>query len=71
MIQKDMAMHNDHHEQAIRDLMALQQQLFIQRIERNKYYRRSLDNKNDMEPERNEDWNNNVILQRYDVISES
>ena len=71
MIQNDMAMHNDHHEQAIRDLMALQQQLFIQRIERNKYYRRSPDNKNDMEPERNEDWNNNVILQRYDVMSES
>ena len=36
MIQKDKIWHNDHHQQAIRDLMILQQQLFNQRIERKK-----------------------------------
>ena len=41
MIEKDMIWHNDHHQQAIRDLTILQQQLFNQRIERKKYYRKN------------------------------
>ena len=49
MIQKDMIWHNDHHQQAIRDLMILQQQLFNQRIEIKKYYKKTPNNKNDME----------------------
>ena len=40
MIAKDMIWHNDHHQQANRDLMFLQQQLFNQRTERNKYYKK-------------------------------
>ena len=40
MIEKYMIWHNDHHQQAIRGLMILQQQIFNQRIERNKYYRK-------------------------------
>ena len=47
MIEKDIIWHNDHHQQAIRDLMLLQQQLVNQRIERNKYYKRKSNNKNE------------------------
>ena len=47
MIEKDIIWHNDHHQQAIRDLMLLQQQLFNQRIARNKYNKRKSNNKND------------------------
>ena len=36
MIEKDMIWHNDHHQQAIRNLTILQQQLFNERIERKK-----------------------------------
>ena len=32
IIQKDMIWHSDHHQQAIRELMVLQQQLFYQRL---------------------------------------
>ena len=56
MIEKDMIRHNDHHQQAIRDLMILQQQLFNQRTERNKYYKKNPNNKNDMEQEKHDDW---------------
>ena len=35
MIHKDMIWHNDHHQQAIRDLMIVQQQLVNQRIKIN------------------------------------
>ena len=45
MIQKDMIWHNEHHQQAIWELVFLQQQLFNQRIERNKYYGKSPNNK--------------------------
>ena len=51
MIQKDMIWHNDHHQQAIRDFIILQQQLFNQRIERKKYYKKNPNNKKDMEEE--------------------
>ena len=71
MIQKDMIWQNDHHQQAIRDFMILQQQLFNQRIERNKYYRKNPKIKNDMQQEKNEDWKNMVNLERYHVMSES
>ena len=49
MIQKDMIWHNDHHQQAIRDLMILQLQLFNQRIERKKYYKKNPNNMNDVD----------------------
>ena len=68
MIQKDMIWHYDH-QQAIRDLMILQQQLFNQMIERNKYYRKTPNNKNNMEQEK--DWKNMVNLERYHVMSGS
>ena len=71
MIEKDMIWHNDHHQQAIRDLMILQQQLFNQRIERNIYYKKNPNNKNKMEQEKNEDWKNMENLERYyHVMSE-
>ena len=71
MIQIDMIWHSDHRQQANRELMVLQQQLFNQKIERNKYYGKSSNNENDMEQERNEDWNDMVHLERYHVMSES
>ena len=71
MIQKDMISHNKHHQQAIRELVFLQQQLFNQRSERNKYYGKSPNNKSDMEQESNEEWNNMVNLERYHVMTES
>ena len=37
MIQKHMIWHDENHQQAIRELLFLQQQLFNQRIERKKY----------------------------------
>ena len=49
--------------------MVLQQHLFNQRIERNKYYGKSSNNKNNKEQERNEEWNNTVNLERYHVMS--
>ena len=52
MIEKDMIWHNDHHQQAIRDLMSLQQQLFNQRIERNKHYKKNPNKENDMQQEK-------------------
>ena len=52
MIAKDMIWHNDHHQQVIRDLMILQQQLFNQWIERNKYLMKNPKKKNDMEQEK-------------------
>ena len=65
MIEKDMIWHNDHHQQAIRDLTILQQQLFNHRIdERNKYYRKNPHNKNDVEQEKHDDWNNMVNIER-------
>ena len=70
MIEKDMIWHNDHHQQAIRDLTILQQQLFNHRIERNKYYRKNPHNKNDVEQEKHDDWNNMVNIERYHVMSE-
>ena len=51
MIEIDMIWHNDHHQQAIRDLMILQPQLFNQRIERKKYYKKNPNNKNNVEQE--------------------
>ena len=69
-IEKDMIWHNDHHQQAIRDLMILQQQLFNQRIEINKYYKKNPNNKNKMEQDKNEDWKNMENLERYHVMSE-
>ena len=45
MIQKDVIWYNEHHQQAFRELVFLQQQLFNQRIERNKYYGKSPNNK--------------------------
>ena len=71
MIKKDMIWHNDLHQQAIRDLMILQQQLFNQRIERNMYYKKNPNNQNDMEQEKIEDWDNMVNLERYHVMRES
>ena len=53
MTKKDMIWHNDHRQQAIRDLMILQGQLFNQRIEIKKYYKENPNNKNDMEQEKN------------------
>ena len=41
MIQKDMMWQNDHHQQAIRDLVILHQQLFNQRIKRYKFYKKT------------------------------
>ena len=52
MIEKDMIWHNDHHQQAISDLMILLQQLFNQRIERNEYYKNNRNKKNDMQQEK-------------------
>ena len=52
MIEKDMTWNNDHHQQAIRDLIILQQQLFNQRTERKKYYKKNPYNKIDMEQEK-------------------
>ena len=49
MIEKDMIWNNDHHQQAIRDLIVLQQQLFNQRTERTKHYKKNPNNKNNME----------------------
>ena len=69
MIEKDMTWNNDHHQLAIRDLIILQQQLFNQRIERKKYYKKN-PNKNDMEQEKQEDWRNIINLERYHVMSE-
>ena len=73
MIQKDMIWHNEHHQQAIWELVFLQEQLFNQRIERNMYYWKSPNNKSDMGQERNtnEEWNNMVSLERYHVMTES
>ena len=73
MIQEDMTWHKEHHQQAIRELVFLQQQLFNQRIERNKYYGKSPNNKSDTGQERNtnEEWNNMVNLETYHVIRES
>ena len=64
MIQKDMIWHNEPHQQAIRELVLLQHQLFNQRIERYMYYGKSPSNKSDMGQERNtnEEWNNMVNL---------
>ena len=70
MIEKDMIWHNDHHQQATRGLIILQQQLFNQRIERNKYYKKSPNNKSNMEQEKHDDWKNMVNLERYHVMSE-
>ena len=70
MIEKDMIWYNDHHQQAIRDLIALQQQLFNQRIERKKYNKKNPNNKNDREQEKHDDWKNMVNLERYHVMSE-
>ena len=70
MIEKDMICHNDHHQQAIRDLTILQKQLFNQRIERNKYYRKNPHNKNNVEQENHDDWKKMVNIERYHVISE-
>ena len=50
--------------------MILQQQLFNQGIERNKYFRKNPNIKNDME-QKSEDWKNMVNLERYHVMSES
>ena len=58
MIEKDMTWNSDHHQQAIRDLIILQQQLFNQRTEKNEYYKKNPNNKNDMEQEKQEDWKN-------------
>ena len=52
-------MEHDHNQQAIRDLIILRQQLFNQRTERKKYYRKTPNNKNDMEQE------NNRILSKF------
>ena len=71
MIQKDMIWHNEHHQPAIRELVFLQQQLFNQRIERNRYYGNSPNHNSNMEQERNEEWNNMVNLERYHVMTES
>ena len=49
MIEKDMTWKNDHHQHAIRDLIILQHQLFNQRTEINKYYKKKPNNKNDMQ----------------------
>ena len=72
MIQKDMTWHNEHHQQVIRELLFLQQLLFNQRIERNKYYGKIPNNKSDIGQERNtnEEWNNMVKLERYHVMIE-
>ena len=70
MIEKDMIWHNDHHQQAIRDLMILQQQLYNKRIERNKHYKKNPNNKNNMEQEKQDDWKNMVNLERYHVMCE-
>ena len=47
-----MTWNNGHHQQVIRDLIILQQQLFNQKTERNKYYKKNPNNKNDMEQEK-------------------
>ena len=60
MIEKDMIWYNDHHQQAIRDLTILQQQLFNQRIERKKNYSKNPHNKNDVEQKKHDDWKNIV-----------
>ena len=52
MIEKDMIWHNDDHQQIIRELMILQLQLFNQRIEINKYYKKNPNKKNDMQQEK-------------------
>ena len=70
MIQIDIIWHNNNHQQAIRDLMILQQQLFNQRIERKKYYKKTPNNKSNMEKEKHDDWKNLVNLERYHVMSE-
>ena len=70
MIEKDMIWHNDHHQQAIRDLMILQKQLFNQRIERKKYYKKNPNNKNDMEQEKMMIGKTLVNVERYHVMSE-
>ena len=71
MIQKDVTWYNEFHQQAIRELVFLQQQLFNRRIERNKYYGKSPNNKSNMGQERNEEWNNMVKSERYHVMTES
>ena len=68
MIEKDIIWHNDHHQQAIRELILLQQQLFNQRIERNKYYKRKPNNKSD-EQKKLDDWKNMVNIERCHVKS--
>ena len=70
MIQKDTIWHNDHYQQATRDLMIVQQQLFNQKIEKNKYYKQTPNNKNDMEQEKHDDYKNMVNLERYHAMSE-
>ena len=73
MIQTDMIWHTEHHNQAIRELVFLQQQLFNQRIERYRQYGKSPNNKSDMGQERttNEELHNMVNLERYHVMTES
>ena len=51
--------------------MILQQPLFNQWTERKKYYKKSPNNKNDMEQEKHDDWENMVNLERYHVMSEN
>ena len=51
-----MTCNHDHHQQAIRDLINLQQQLFNERTERKKYYKKIPNNRNNMEQEKQEDW---------------
>ena len=67
MFEKDMIWH-DHNQQAIRHFTILHQQLFNQRIERNKLSRKKT--KNDVEKEKHDDWKNMVNLERYHVMSE-
>ena len=50
--------------------MILQPQLFNQRIERKKYYKKNPNNKNNVEQEKHDDWKNMVNLERYHVMSE-
>ena len=73
MIQEDMIWQNDHYQPAIRELVFIQQQLFNQRIERNKYYGKHSSNNSDMgqETNTNEEWNNISNLERYHVMTES
>ena len=70
MIEKDVMLHNDHHQQAIQDIMLLQQQLFNQTIERNIHYKKNPNIKNKKKQEKHDDWKKMVDIERYHVMSE-